>query len=453
MDKERWLRGLRWTAALLLIGFPFAAAWRWRTDGPVRPRAATAEEVVFWHFWGGADAAVVEQVVAQFNASQTDYHVRAVAMPGNNLDLKLFLAVTGGSPPDLINQDDPILGDWVARDAVLPLDRLASAEEIAALQAFLYPTARALGTVGGRPYALCNGLDLRALYYNADLLEAAGLSPPETIEQLDTMAEALTATAANGELTRVGFLPDARRWWAWGTAFGADWETADGSVQLTDPPAVAALRWMDGYRQRLGTSNVLAFRQADQSLPGKTFPLLAGRYAAVMDGQWRVRDIAAHQREARQRGEPVPRFGVCPLPYPPGGRPRAGWLNGNFFLIPRGAAEPAGALAFARFWVGFGGHVGEAARTCAAGGWIPVAPAVAEHPDYQRYLDEHPLMRVFVGLAGSPHQRPYPLVPGAARLKRAVEGAGAAVMSGQATPREAAEAAQRQIAPDATTLP
>jgi len=168
----------------------------------------------------------------------------------------------------------------------------------------------------------------------------------------------------------------------------------------------------------------------------------------VMDGQWRVRDIAAHQREARERGEPVTRFGVCPLPFPPGGRPHAGWLNGNFFLIPRGAEQPAGAFAFARFWVGFDGNLGEAARTCAAGGWIPVAPAVAAHPDYQRYLERHPLMREFVGLAGSPHQRPYPLVLGAARLKRAVEGAGAAVMSGQASPLAAAEAAERQITGD-----
>ncbi len=44
------------------------------------------EVVVFWHFWGGRDRSVVEDVVARFNASQDRYFVRAVAMPGNNLD-------------------------------------------------------------------------------------------------------------------------------------------------------------------------------------------------------------------------------------------------------------------------------------------------------------------------------------------------------------------------------
>src|SRR4026207_2415236 len=106
----------------LLIRLGFAA----RAQGP-DPAATTqdhkpqAEEVVFWHFWGGEDRKVVETVVARFNTAQTRFRVRAVAMPGNNLDLKVFLAITGGDPPDLTNQDDPILGDWAARGALLPL--------------------------------------------------------------------------------------------------------------------------------------------------------------------------------------------------------------------------------------------------------------------------------------------------------------------------------------------
>ncbi|MCP4813841.1 MAG: hypothetical protein GY888_15145, partial [Planctomycetaceae bacterium] len=47
---------------------------------------ADREEVVFWHFWGGADRQVVETVVERFNASQQQFFVRAIAMPGNNLD-------------------------------------------------------------------------------------------------------------------------------------------------------------------------------------------------------------------------------------------------------------------------------------------------------------------------------------------------------------------------------
>ncbi|MEN0111932.1 MAG: hypothetical protein AAF805_14530, partial [Planctomycetota bacterium] len=62
-------------------------------------------EVVFWHFWGGRDLPVVEDVVRRFNARQSRYRVRAVAMPGANLDLKLLLSVAGGDPPDVMNHD------------------------------------------------------------------------------------------------------------------------------------------------------------------------------------------------------------------------------------------------------------------------------------------------------------------------------------------------------------
>ena len=42
-------------------------------------------------------------MVERFNDSQQQFFVRAIAMPGNNLDVKLFLSVTGADPPDLVN--------------------------------------------------------------------------------------------------------------------------------------------------------------------------------------------------------------------------------------------------------------------------------------------------------------------------------------------------------------
>ncbi|MEM8681462.1 MAG: extracellular solute-binding protein, partial [Planctomycetota bacterium] len=122
---------------------------------------AGPREVLFWHFWGGKEQAVVEEVVRRFNAQQHDHVVRAVAMPGNNLDLKLFLAITGGAPPDLVNQDDPILADWAARGAILPLSEFVPAAELQTLEAWLFPAAWSLTAYRDTPYGLCNGLDVR----------------------------------------------------------------------------------------------------------------------------------------------------------------------------------------------------------------------------------------------------------------------------------------------------
>ncbi|MEM8864732.1 MAG: extracellular solute-binding protein, partial [Planctomycetota bacterium] len=260
------------------------------------PRQETnPQEVVFWHFWGGRDRPVVDEIVERFNASQPRYCVRAVAMPGNNLDLKLFLSIAGGDPPDVVNQDDPIVADWAARGALTPLDKLAPPAEIAELQAWLYPAARALATYEDRLWALPNGLDIRALYYNQTWLEELGLAAPQTLNDLDRLAE-IVSPADGKPLERVGYLPDPRRLWAWAAVFGGRFydpeATAIVNVITADSPAnLAALRWMASYSRRYGAERVASFRTGDQALTGSTFPLLGERrYAAIMDGQWRVRD-------------------------------------------------------------------------------------------------------------------------------------------------------------------
>jgi len=417
----RWFDRIAVAISLaVLLGLVALAQW----SIPSTPAADTAREVIFWHFWGGEDRKVVEHVVARFNDRQSRYRVRAIAMPGNNLDLKVFLAVTGGDPPDLINHDDPIIGDWASRGALQPLQEFVDDQELAELDRWLFPAARRLGTYDGRLYALCNGLDIRALYYNKTMLDELGESPPQTLQELDALAERVTPP---GQMRRdrYAFLPDARRLWSWGPVFGGGFFLDDeGNFVADTPQNRAALEWMMSYRNRYGGDNLVAFRTGDQSLPGKTFPLLSGRYAILMDGQWRVRDIRSSQRAQRERGDAVTEYGVCPLPPPEGGRKDAGWVNGNFFIVPRGAKQAPGAWEFMKFWSGFGGHEQDAAETCINGGWIPVSSQVVEQPRFQDYLKNEPLFAEFVALAGSENQFPVPVVPGAALLRREIESAG-----------------------------
>ena len=375
---------------------------------------ADRKEVVFWHFWGGADREVVEEVVRRFNESQSEHFVRAVPMPGNNLDLKFYLAVTGGKPPDLLNIDDPVIADWGHRGAIMPLDEVASVEEVDELRKWLFPAAARLATYQDRLYALPNGLDIRALYYNQTLLDQYDLQPPQTIEELDHIAETIAPSSSNQSHQHFGYLPDSRRLWAWGVVFGGKFYDDDtNTVTLADPGVERAMQWMIGYRKRYGADQIARFRKGDQSLPGKPFPLLANRYALVMDGQWRVRDIRAFQKQQQAAGKPVTQFGVCPLPAPVDGRKNAGWVNGNNFVVPQGATNSDGAWQFMKFWCGFDGNEKEAATTAVRGGWIPVSAQVAAQPEFQAYLKQEPMFAQFVELAGSENQFPVPVVPGA----------------------------------------
>ncbi|MBX7166256.1 MAG: extracellular solute-binding protein [Pirellulales bacterium] len=409
----RLLRGVAW--ALLAVGLGVPAAWSALEDRPAVPPGRS--EVVFWHFWGGKERAVVEQIVARFNAAQPCYLVRAVAVPGNNLDLKFFLSVAGGDPPDVLNQDDPIVADWAERGALVPLDEIAGAQVTAQLDDWLFPAARELAVYRGRYYALCNGLDIRALYYDAELLTQLGEQPPQTIDQLDALAARIAPPERPGLPPRMGFLPDPRRLWAWGIVFGGRfYDPVEQRVTADDPRIVRALEWMASYSRRYGADRVAAFRQGDQAFSGSSFPLLEGRYGLLMDGQWRVAEIEAVVRAAETAGKTAPRIGVVPLPAPNDGCTSAGWVNGNFFVVPRGARNPQGAWAFMQFWSGFGGHEAAAAETCVAGGWIPASPQVVKQPVLARYQSEHPLFAAFIEQAASDAQVPTPSIPGAATL-------------------------------------
>ncbi|MGI9427813.1 MAG: extracellular solute-binding protein [Bythopirellula sp.] len=433
-------------AATLVVSAIIALAL---VAGCTRKPIDSREEVVFWHFWGGRDRPIVEGIVERFNDAQDQYVVRAIAMPGSNLDLKFFLSVAGGDPPDVMNHDDPVIGDWAQRGVLTPLDELASQAELQQIGEWLFPAARQLGTYAGQLFALCNGLDVRALYCNKTLLDEHGLALPNTIEDLDRIAETIAPAASTTGRRRMGYLPDPRRLWAWGTVFGgtfANLQAEDPAEMITADSSeiVAALDWMAGYTRRYGPSEVAAFRSGEQALTGSSFPLLADRrYAVVMDGQWRVRDINQAQTAAKQHGETVDEYVVTPLPYPAGGKQDAGWVNGNYFVVPRHARNKAGAWAFMKFWVGLAGNPNAAAQACADGGWIPPAQEIVDQRAFQRALQQRPLLREFVRLAASPDQVPVPALPVASIYYQQVVQAAQRVLYRGADPQQALQAAAK----------
>ncbi|WP_310820600.1 extracellular solute-binding protein [Stratiformator vulcanicus] len=391
---------------------------------------AGRERVVFWHFWGGAEREAVRDVVARFNASQDEYEVEEVPVPGQNLDMKFFMAVAGGSYPDLINQDDQVIAQWASRGVLTPMRELCEDEaEYERLMRWLSPPAKRIGTYEGELFALCNALDIRAMFYRSDFL--ADRPVPQTIEEFDALAMNRIA-----DPNRISYLPDDRRLWAWGTAFGGDFvDPISGETSIDDPEVVTALEWMRSYADFHGRDTAVAFRSTARET-GAGSMLLDGRYAIVMDGQWRVAELDAAAEQAIAAGQMPIRYEVGPLPYPPGGRPRAGWVNGNFFLVPRGARNPDGAWAFMKFWAGFDNE-SEAADTAATGGWIPASRKVIEQPTFQAYLDEHPKFRLFVELTQSEAQIPTPAVSVQTFLYERVNRAADEAISGGAAPAEA----------------
>jgi len=423
-------RGAVLAAAALLVAWLFLVY-----EPPHAKRYPDREKVVFWHMWTAKWEKVVQEIVDRFNASQTQWEVVALVVPGGSL--KTLIATAGGDPPDVMAQWDPVIPAWAERGALTPLDEILDPKDWAYLEKNMYPAVRAIGTYKGHFYGLSTGMNIWAIYYRPSRFREAGLDPdrfPETLEELDAAAAKLFRYDAAGRITRIGFMP---RWLSqWSAVFGGSfYDATRGELTLLDPGALRALEWMTDYTKRYGFERVQQFESGLTTSMGASWPFISGAYAITVDGQWRIQDLA----EAKESD-----YRTAPIPPPEGGKPLACWSNGNFMVVPSGAKHKQGALAFMKFWSGVDDPE-RAAEFYTWGGWLPITPDVANARRYQQYIRENPEFATFVRVLASPNVQVSPPVPIQAYLMNRLGSAEDAALRGTLTPRQAMERLDEEI--------
>lgn len=361
--------------------------------------------VRFWHMWTSEWKDVVDRIVNEFNESQSRYEVIALSVPEAAAGSKFLLSVAGGDPPDVMCQWNQVIPKWADTGLVLPLDELMAEGDWESFRRNAYPVALRIGMYGEHLYAVTVGLDLYACYARVDDLRKAGLDPerpPQTLEELAQWGDRLNEFTPSGELGRIGFLPLG--FYHFAPAFGGGFYDWQARKLLLDTPAnLRALTFLQATRTKLGIGNVLRYESGHAlGLGGVTWPFISGFYSIALDGQWRVEQLSQYAPELD--------YVTFPLPPPEGGRKLAGWANGNFMVIPKGAKEVEGAWEFIKFWSGIEDPE-RAAEFYTWGGWLPMGPAVAEAPKYTAFVAEHPQYQTFLDLLPSDNLQPTPPVP------------------------------------------
>jgi len=395
-------------------------------EGPRAPR----EKVVFWHMWTSNWAKVVQDIVDRFNASQELYEVEALTVIGGSL--KTLTATAGGDPPDCMAQWEPVIPAWAERGALEPLDELMKPAEWAALRDRMYPAVREIGMYHGHFYGLSTGMNIWAIYYRPSHFREAGLDPgqfPQTLEELDAVSDKLFQYDRAGRITRIGFMP---RWLLqWSAVFGGTfYDEQTREPVFTDARTVAALEYLTARARKYGFERVMQFESGLTTTMAASWPFISGAYSIVVDGQWRVEQLAKYAPEMD--------YLTAPIPPPAGGKARACWSNGNFMIIPRGAKNKQGALAFMKFWSGVDDPQ-RAAEFYTWGGWLPITPDVANAPLYQEYCRKYPQFRTFVEIMSSPNVQVSPPVPVQAFMMQRLGTAEDSALRESLTPRQALE--------------
>jgi sn-glycerol 3-phosphate transport system substrate-binding protein len=154
-------------------------------------------EVVVWHFLAGTTKPTLEELAAEYNASQSKVRVRVESQGQNNDELysKYRGGIRSGDLPAIAIADDTVTVDIVNSGTVLPAQSCIEADNYDTSE-FL-PGAMSYYTIDDVLYPASVNLSGALLYYNKNHFRRAGLdaeTAPTTLDQIRQYAEQIKAS-------------------------------------------------------------------------------------------------------------------------------------------------------------------------------------------------------------------------------------------------------------------
>jgi multiple sugar transport system substrate-binding protein len=197
-------------------------------------------QLQFWHGQSQSQQEALNSLVDEFNSSHPDINVTATYQ-GTYSDLykKVTAAIAAGTPPDLAIAYQNDVANYVKSDAVIPLGDLMTDPQIGFTSADLndiYPTfIDHYPQFGNKVYSIAFMRSMEVMYYNVDMLGAAGYDkPPATFDEFESVCAAVSNPPDTYcyEMT-----PDASLFANWVFARGGDLLSADGKSVAFDSAA------------------------------------------------------------------------------------------------------------------------------------------------------------------------------------------------------------------------
>ena len=125
--------------------------------------------------------------VESFNADNPGINLNVEVVSWNDIYTVVNTRIQGNNAPDILNID--VFADYQADGLLLPVDDYVSEETLAKM----YPSFLEQSVVDDVTWAVPDLASARAMYYNKDILDAAGVEVPTTWEELTAACEAIKA--------------------------------------------------------------------------------------------------------------------------------------------------------------------------------------------------------------------------------------------------------------------
>jgi multiple sugar transport system substrate-binding protein len=325
--------------------------------------AAGATEVKFWTSHTPPDSDALANIVNAFNTANPDICVKMTIVPGAETDVaKLLTSIRGGVAPDVYMADRFTVPQRAAEGVLAELPA-----EVAAMSSQYLPFAWAETQFQGKTYALPFDTDARALWYNKDLISAAGEDPakldiangPPTIDTVVAIADKVSKKDASGNYDVMGWMPGGpgaggnpgafdQGWhYTWGFVNGGKFaDLATCKVTPTDPGVVAGFQFLFDWAKAHDPQAVSRWVTTNlpPNPPAAQNPFWTGKLAMTISGDWRI----AEQVKYAPNGN----YGFTFIPVPKAGDKSATWAGGwSMALIPDSQAKDQ-AVKFMQYIAG-----------------------------------------------------------------------------------------------------
>jgi multiple sugar transport system substrate-binding protein len=301
--------------------------------------------VSLWHSFSDREAGVIAGVAADFEKANPG--VKVDIHSGQD-DTKLATGIASGANIDVaISFSTDSLGSFCSTGAFRDLGPFIKRDNVDMTQ--ITQIAKNYTSFGGNQCSMPMLADVYGLYYNTDLLKAAGFTqPPKTLDELETMGLKLTTYKADGSIKTLGFNPlmgvGQNNAAHFAPTVGANWMKDGKSAISSYPGWKEFMTWQKSFIDKIGYAKLQAFTAGlgAEFSAGNSFQ--NGQVAMIMDGEWRVAFINDQK--------PGLQYGTAPFPTATdhsdlyGG----GYTSGTIAGIAKGSKQPELAWALLKYF-------------------------------------------------------------------------------------------------------
>lgn len=378
---------------------------------PGGAEAPAATSITELDYYADEQGSAAWQKILDTCAGQTGIKIERQKVPTNQMLPKVLQSASSKTLPNLLFTDNPTLQQVAATGALTPLSDYGISTD------GYYDSIVKAGTYQGKVYGVAPGVNGLALIYNKDLLQAAGVEPPKTWDELKAAAAKLTKDGKYG--LAFSAIPSEEGTWQFLPFF---WSNGAELSQLDSPKAAQALQYVtDLVNSGAASKSVVTWNQNDVA-----DQFVGGNAAMMINGSWNI---------ARLDEQKSLHYGVVPIPVPQAGGKPVVALGGEVGTIPvtGGPAQQAAGKVLSCIL-----SEPTMLEWSKAHAYIPSKTATA-----QKFGTEQPAMQAFVDEVGTARSRTAELGEKYPKVSQALADALQAALTGKTPVDQALKAAQQ----------